>query len=398
LTISLHVDETLRGTRVAARRCVRAVIAVLLACGSASGDTLPLGAWPGASLEELRALRECTLDDLPMEVGAPVPCRPPVLPSAIHASFDVGWSTGLVLDGEGARGMHAFAGDAEWWLTRSLALGARLQLAAVATVMDTGVAAEALATARYRLFTDETGRDAFSLAIGGGYATRSALLGGDGAVARVALARDAGYVFGDRAGMTWAFEVAGEQSFGAQPLTMLTAGVRAGYELGIRRPHDLAEPEHDAPFRYAIGGEIRASTQLGVGASFDLPVASVLQWRTTAFWTTGHDDLGEHALTATWAAVTGPRLMFASDATPYLDVQAGPAAIDGTRLGVLGEAEAGLTVLLGCETRFDIGGRIQAELDQGIDVRTGFFILRVEHGPGLRRRIIDCDRGVPIAR
>jgi hypothetical protein len=383
---------------------VRAVVVLLVVCGQASadvGDKLPLGAWPATSLEDLRGMRECTLDDPPMVVGTPIDCRPPVLPSAIHASFSFGWATGLALDGSDARGMHALAGDAEWWLTRSLGLGAHLQLAAIATAMDTGFSAEALATARYRLFTDETGRDAFSLSLGGGYATRSMLLGGDGAVARVALARDAGYVFGDRAGMTWAFELAAEQSFGALQLTTLTAGVRAGYELGIRKPHDLAEREHDAPFRYAIGGEIRASTQLGAGASFDVPVANTLQWRTTAFWTTGHDDLGEHGLTATWAAVTGPRLMFASDATPYLDVQAGPAAIGedrAARFGVLGEAEAGLTVLLGCETRFDIGGRIQTELDQGIDVRTGFFILRVEHGPGLRRHIIDCDPGVPIAR
>jgi len=381
---------------------VRAVIAVLLVCGRASGDTLPPGAWPGASLDELRAMRECTLDDPPMEVGAPIPCRPPVLPALLHASFDLGWVTGLAADGSDVRGMHGVAADAELWLTRSLALGARFQLAAIDTAMQTGLAGEALATARFRLFTDETGRSAFSLALGGGYATRDALLGGDGAVARLAIARDTGTLLGERRGLTWAWEIAAERGFGTLPLTTLTAGIRAGIELGIGQPTNLAEPERDAPFRYAIGGELRASTQLGAGASFDLPLARFAQWRTTAFWTTGHDDTGEHGLLATWAAVTGPRVLFTpGDLSPYVDVQAGPAAIGearGARLGILGEAEAGLDIHLFCETRLDLGGRIQTELDGGVAVRTGFFILRVEHGPALRHHAIDCARDVPLAR
>ena len=371
------------------------------------GPELPRGAWPGVGLEELRGLRECTLDDPPMRIGSVVTCRPPVLPSPAHLSFEVGWATGFLLDHHDVRGLHGLTFDASYWATRSLGLGVRAMFAGMGTVAPAGEAehagrtGELLVTARWRMFTDEIDRDAFSVTLGGGYALREARLGDSGAIARAAITRDVGYMLGETSGMTWAWELALEQSLDDQQLRTVTAGVRTGFELGIREPGNVDEPDRDPPFRHAIGGEVRGSAQVGVGASLDLPLFGTSLWRTTVFWTTGHDDRGEHGLLATWAAVTGPRIVFLGKGpiSLYVDLQGGPAALGrdpSAKLAVLAEAEAGLDIHLGCQTRLDLGGRIQAEVDSGVDLRTGFFILRVSHGTALRDGSA-CLDGPPVA-
>jgi hypothetical protein len=369
----------------------------------APGSELPLGAWPNVSLEDLRGMRECTLDDPPMRVGEPIACRPPVLASPAHLSFDLAWVTGLTID-DGVRGLHGIAGDARYWLTRGLGIGARYMFAVASGPMPLpNRIGEAFATADLRLFTDEIDRDAFTLSAGYGYATRGELIGGNGAVARVALSREVGYMTGERTGMTWAWEAAFEQGLGDARLRTATLGVRAGFELGIREPLNIGTRDRDPPVRYTIDAEFRASALLGMGASIGFQLGHHLAWRTTALWTTGHDDDGEHGLLATWAALTGPRVVFnpRDDLAGYVDVQAGPAAIGAmpaARFGVLGEAEVGLAIHVFCQTRLDLGARVQTELDDGVELRTGFAILRVEHGTGLRRFRNECIEGRPVAR
>jgi hypothetical protein len=41
---------------------------------------------------------------------------------------------------------------------------------------------------------------------------------------------------------------------------------------------------------------------------------------------------------------------------------------------------------------------MQTRLDEGLEVRTGFFILRVAHGRALRHAGGRCDKTVPVAR
>jgi hypothetical protein len=376
--------------------------------GRQPGDELPHGAWPGVSLEDLRGLRECTLDDPLFVVGQPVTCRPPIVETPAHVSFDVAWVTGLAFDGGEINGVHGIAFDGEYWLTRAIGLGVRYQFAGIGAATPMGELPRAarvgqvLGQLHYRAFTDETDRDALVVTLGGGYATRDTRLGGDGPLARLAVSRAIGYMPGETSALTWAWELAAEQAFGDATIRTLTASVRAGFELGIRQPENLDEPDRDPPLRYAIGGEFRGSNQVGLGASLGLPFGERFAWRTTAFWTTGRDEDGLHGLRATWAAVTGPRVLLTSGLfAPYVDVQGGPAAIGGdpgVSLGWLAEAEAGIDIHIGCQTRLDLGGRIQARLDDGFGVRAGFAVLRVEHGPALRKGRGSCPRDVPIAR
>ncbi|MCX5745236.1 MAG: hypothetical protein NT062_22355 [Proteobacteria bacterium] len=371
------------------------------------GTELPKGAWPGVSLEDVRGMRACTLEDPAPVVGSPITCRPPVLPTSTHLSVDVAWLTGFAFVDGGVRGKHGLAADVEWWATRALAVGVRYELTGIGTsaMEPSGLAGTGLVTARWRGFTDEVDRDAVSVQLGAGFAMRDRDLGRE-PVARLAIGRDLGYMTGETGGVTWAWELAGEQGLGATKLTSVTAGVRAGFELGIREPRNLAMRDEDPPLRDALAGEFRGSPQVGLGASLDVPVPGIAieraLWRTTLLWTTAHDDDdGEHGLRGTWAALTGPRLLLLPGVfAPYVDVQAGPAAMfapmdPDASLGVLAEAELGLDLHLGCQTTIDFAGRIQTELTDGIDVRAGFFVLRVAHGPALRRGT--CRDDAPLA-
>jgi hypothetical protein len=209
---------------------------------------------------------------------------------------------------------------------------------------------------------------------------------------------------GEKSSLTWAWELAVERGLDARGLTAFTAGIRGGFELGIREPLNLGTRDRDPPVRYAIDGEFRASPQIGMGASLGFRIADHLTWRTTAFWTANHDDDGVHGLRATWAAVTGPRIALARGGVrPYLDVQAGPAAIgeaDGSRLGAIGEGEIGISFHMFCQSRLDLGVRVQAEIADTVEARTAFFMMRVAHGTALRQNPDDddCRPSVPIAR
>lgn len=396
------------------RRAVLAIIIVIPGIAGAQpasttfsdGAELPKGAWPGVGLEDLRGLPECTLEDRAPRIGQEITCRPPVLPSRAHYSIALGWSTGLVDDGADLRGAHALVLAADWWLTRSLGLGVHASFAGLGTMptreSNTAIVNEALLVARWRQFTDEVDRDAFTFALGGGFAWREMGLGGDGAIARAAISRDVGWMFGESSAVTWSWELAVEQDLGALGYRTVMAGIHTGIERGIREPKDLAERDPDPPFRSAIAGDFRGGPQgMGFGAGLDFVLSRRLSLRTTAFWTSRDDGDGDSGMLANWGVETGPRVLLATGTLqPYLEAQAGPTLLvdEATQLGVLAEAEIGLGVPLFCQSRIDFGFRAQARVDDGFDPTAFFGVFRIAHGTALRDSSSDCSPDTPFAR
>jgi hypothetical protein len=370
----------------------------------ADGAELPKGAWPGVGLEDLRGLPECSLEDPAPRVGEPIACRPPVLPSRSHYSIALGWSTGLVDTRTAIRGTHSLVLAAEWWLTRSLGAGMHASLATLGASMAGGdVAAlsnQALFTLRWRQFTDEVDRDAFTFAVGGGYAWREMPLGGDGAIARAAISRDVGWMFGESSGLVWSWELAVEQDLGALGYRTFTAGIRTGVERGIREPKNLADLDTDPPFRSAVAGDFRGGPQgLGFGAGLDLTFGNRLSWRTTAFWTTRDDGAGQSGMLANWGVEMGPRVALATGTLqPYVEAQSGPALFGGDDLALLAEAELGLGVPLFCQSRIDFGIRGQARVDEGFEPTAFFGVFRIAHGTAIRHGDSECAPSTPFAQ
>jgi len=371
------------------------------------GAELPKGSWPGVGLEDLRGLPECTLEDPAPRIGEPITCRPPVLPSRSHYSLALGWNTGLVENGGELRGAHAVVLTADWWLTRSLGLGVHAAIAGLGAPMpmrdsNVAIANEAVIVGRWRQFTDEVDRDAFTFALGGGFAWREMQLGGDGAIARAAISRDIGWMFGETSALTWSWEVAVEQDLGELGYRTVMAGVRTGIERGIREPRNLAERDPDPPFRSAIAGDFRGGPQgLGVGAGIDVVLARRLSLRTTAFWTSRDDGDGDSGMLANWGVETGPRVLLSTGTLqPYLEAQGGPTLFAGAakQFGMLAEAEIGLGVPLFCQSRIDFGFRVQARVDDGFDPTALFGVLRIAHGTALREPSSDCTPDTPFAR
>lgn len=371
------------------------------------GDVLDTGAWPGPGLDELRALPTCTLDDPQQVVGREILCRPPVVPSAVQVGVSASWLLGLGIESpdrdNALRGAHGVAIDADIWVTRWLALGARAQYLAIKAVPNAagdapwGDSLAGFGQAHARYFLDEVERDALTLTAGAGYSLRNSEFGPSAPVARVAIAREIGSYVDDRTAATLAVEIGYEHSLDAEQRRAVVFGLRGGFERGIIEPRNLGTRAGAPWFRYVAGAEFRASSDLGGAGTLGFAVSQNLHWRNTALFTFGHGDGGLRGNTgATWGLLTGPRAHFGNgDVSIYADVQAGAALIGraaDAELAPLGEVELGIDIAVGCQTRINLGGRAQVQLDDGL--RTGFFIIRVERGPGYAR---DCSKSTPLA-
>jgi hypothetical protein len=279
---------------------------------------------------------------------------------------------------------------------------AALGIAASEDMPSTAITSEALAIARWRQWTDEVDRDAFTLSLGAGFARRERIAGGDGALARAAISRDVGWMFGESSALVWSWELAMEQDLGELGYRTFTAGIRTGVERGIREPRNLATLDEDPPFRSAIAGDFRGGPQgVGFGAGMDFALARRLQIRATAFWTSRDDGDGDGGMRANWGTELGPRVLLSTGTLqPYLEAQAGPALLVGSdkQLGALAEAELGLAIPLFCQSRLDLGFRVQARVDDGFDPSALFGVLRIAHGTALRQSPSDCTPDTPFAR
>lgn len=276
----------------------------------------------------------------------------------------------------------------------------------------------------------------------GGDDGRSAL-DRNGAVVRAAISRDVGWMFGESSALGWSWELALEQDLGGffggsggsgsggsggpgsggsggsagldgnQGLgyRTLVVGIRTGIERGIREPRNLASRDSDPPFRSAIAGDFRGGPQgVGFGAGMDFSLAQRLQIRATAFWTSRDDGDGDSGMLANWGVEAGPRvLLITSLLQPYVEAQAGPALLAGStkslgsarvadQFGALAEAEVGLGIPLFCQSRIDLGFRVQARVDDGFDPTAFFGVFRIAHGTALRQSAGECTPDTPFAR
>ncbi|HUH04663.1 MAG TPA: hypothetical protein VML75_21855 [Kofleriaceae bacterium] len=373
--------------------------------------------WGGAQPDRLRGLPDCDVHALPPPPGGAYTCRPYRYRGPVQWSLDVDWTSGVVTGPDallgGTSGLGVALGFA---LTRWLTVGPRYQLLGFGRGTPPGagesasavVANDLLAQARLRGFTDEVDRDAWALSAAAGYSFRSTALG-SGPIARLAIAREGGLYVTAHGAMTTALELAYEQAFDDSDLRMVTASVRGGFEVGIRTPRNVEEPEPGPPFRYSVAGEFRAGTLFGFGLTVGTPMTDQAFLRLTVDHSFGRDGATLQGFDgASWGALGGVRLMpFGSVAFPYLDLQGGwdftAAEGDAGRPpggAGRGDVEVGVRLASFCGAAVDVGARIRTRMgSDGVEPRDGALVLRFELGHGARalgwRTPGGCGRSVP---
>src|SRR5262245_39555206 len=248
---------------------MRCFVLLMLLASPAWADT-----WPeGLSLEDVRAIRECTPSEAVPGPGEPISCRPSVRHGGLQWRFGVDWSTGIVRsDAPVSGGAQGLGVDLDFTFARRFAVGARYELLGIGTPRYDG-AIELRRTqriygqARWRLFTDEVDRDGFALAAGFGRAFQPQMLGGDAAAARVAVSREVGWLVDDRNSFAFALEVAYERSLGDVGLETLLVSARTGLESRIAEPRNLGTPDEDNGRLWSSGALFALPSHVGIAGA-----------------------------------------------------------------------------------------------------------------------------------
>ncbi|HTJ41032.1 MAG TPA: hypothetical protein VL463_03025 [Kofleriaceae bacterium] len=359
---------------------------------TASFDPLSPDGWPrGLSLEDLRALPECGPGGLSHTPGAPVTCRPAVLPGPVQWSLGIDWTSGAVygdLPTEGAA--HALGVETDFALSSSFEVAGRWELMGVGLPDDRGAAMSnhLMGLVKYRLWDDETGRSAWTIGAGGGLAIRGDELGGTTSIVRASLAREIGMYVDDSTALDAALELAYEQSLGDARVQSILASFRLGFETQIREPSNLGEPE-PTHFRHTTSYDVIAGPFLGLGMGLGLRASRALSLETNADYLFGFtSDAKEHGFdTASWSLVTGPRvtLPFPEVMPLYVQAQGGAAWVSGASGGELrpiATGEIGFRVLAGCASGVDLGAWLRADVQDGVDVNAAGLMMRLVFGSG----------------
>jgi hypothetical protein len=360
-------------------------------------DPIDRSGWPvGLSLDDLRELPECGIEGLSHVPGAAVTCRPPVIAGPVQWALGLDWTSGGTFGDVPTIGAaHALGVELDFGVLRTLQLGVRYELMGIglpstpAFEASTGLSNQFFGLAKKRFFTDEVRRNAWTLGIGGGYAIRRDDLGGSAPMLRGSIAREVGMSLGDQSALTYAFEIAYEQSLGPTRIAAVLASLRLGFEVGIREPEGLGRP---APkeWRHTTSFETYAGPYLGFGMSLGLRATSSLSLETTAGFLFGFSsaDHKEHGLDgAAWSLQTGPRLLlpWPADYVPlYLQLQGGAAWIAHDPRGELraiATGELGFHAFAGCGGAVDLGFWLRADIEQR-ELTAGGFVLRAMIGSG----------------
>ncbi|MBK9034176.1 MAG: hypothetical protein IPL61_23425 [Myxococcales bacterium] len=352
--------------------------------------------WPrGVSLESLRGLRPCRFGEVMPGPGARIPCRPAATPDPVQWRWGIDWTNGVALDSDVTTGAaQALGVELDFTFGHHLALGARYELMGVGlrTTPDDVTIARAqrfFAQARWRAFTDEVDRDAWALAVGGGYALNAAALGDDAPLARVALAREVGMYLDDENAAVAALEVAYTRRLGRDSVDTVAASLRIGFEFNIKEPGNVDQPDQVWSRRVWTGADVFASpVMFGMGASLGLRLADNLHLVASGNYVFGRapDTVEIEGLHGTVAALGGVRLgpAWPAPAPLYLQVQAGPGLVAtdrGLEQHLFADAEFGVG-FRSCGGRVSPGVRLRGQLDDGVRVLTGAFVLSVAWGAG----------------
>ena len=382
-----------------AQPAAAAAPATATAAPDAAADWSPIGAdgWPiGVSLESVRALPPCGPEGLAAVPGAAIRCRPAVVAGSPQWAFGLDWTSGATFgDVATIGGAHALGAELDFSLLRTVEVGARYELTGVGVPAAPGADGSAaldhhlFALVKRRLFTDEVGRNAWTLGAGLGWALRGDALGGSAPLVRASLAREVGMYLTDDDALTAAVELAYERSLGAEPLNAVLASIRLGWEINIRAPRNLGTAAPTG-WRHTTSFDVLAGPFLGLGMTVGLRASPRWSLETSGqFLFDPTSDLKLHGLDgASWAVMTGPRLQpfGGSVAWLYLQAQGGAAWVARDPAGgwqAVAQGEVGVRFLV-CDGGFDVGAWVRTDPRSGFDVTAGGMVLRgaLGHGAG----------------
>lgn len=354
--------------------------------------------WPrGVSLESMRGLRPCDFGEQLPGPGQVIECRPQLHVEQPQWRLQVDWTNGMSFGDAPTRGnVRGFGADLDFTFGRRLALGARYELLGIglqpAVTRDVWRSQRFFGQVRYRAFTDEVDRDAFTLVAGAGVALQSDGLGGDGLVARAGIAREVGLYLDDENAMIAALEVAYARSFGEVPVDTLTASLRFGFELNIAEPANLDSFDDPPDGRLWTGFDLWGSPfLLGIGGTLGYRLLDhVHAVSTTSYAYTFRRDQRAAAdipVDAIWATQAGLRVDagWPKQGGPlYLQAQVGPARIatdTGPRGALLADGEFGWMFGV-CPGMLAVGVRVRTELEDELDFVSAGLVMRFGIGGG----------------
>jgi hypothetical protein len=369
-------------------------------------DPLDDDGWPkGVSLERMRHLRPCGLTEVLPGPGEVIPCRPEVIAEAPQWGLSLDWTTGIVAaDVPVTGGAHALGVELGFGLTRALSIGPRYELMGVGLPtagdeLDLAASHRFLANARYRLFTDEVDRDAWTIGLGAGWAVQDAALGGGAPIVRASVGREVGMYLDDENAVGVGLELAYERNLDDARLSAVVAAARMGFEVNIRAPRNLGTLDEPASAAYTRGADVYLGPVLGLGYSVGVPVAGPLELTSTASFAFGLTDVGTISGVdgSQWAVQAGGRVTagWPGPAPLYLQVQGGPVWVSSEperRIAWALDTEVGVSPALGCDGRLDLAVRVRNDVEDG-DVMWGALVLRLALGEGSPRAGRGCGYG-----
>jgi hypothetical protein len=336
----------------------------------------------GRTMEELRALPACGPEGLPHEAGALISCRPVIEPAGIPFGMGFDYTTGAAFGTVASGGgVHGFGADLYFGVTRSLQFGVRYEALGISVSREPGEGSHAapshhlFGTARLRLWTDETGRNAWTFGGGFGLALRGDSLGGIVPVLRGSIAREVGHYYTRHASLA-AIELAYEHSVADPNVRAILASLRFGFESNVITPKNLGTPAQRSSHLTSM--HVLLSAWLGMGMSVGVPLGSVLRWETTGDFLTGLTEEKPKVRLyedAQWSARTGLRLR---SGVAYLLAQGGLSWFGhhaGGELESVWHGEVGFDFGL-----VSFGGWLRGFFEGGLD--SGGFVMHFATGLG----------------